>query len=85
MKYFYCTVKVLFKCQYFRVFFFRKLYFTTFQSLIVYFYCTTLHIKYPLILNYIRNLLLSYFYSSKNNKMLYLSTSNYYICNVLKY
>ncbi len=85
MKYFYSTVKVLFKCQYFRVFFFRKLYFTTFQSLIVYFYCTTLHIKYHFILNYIRNLLLSYFYSSKNYIFFYLSPRNYYIFNVLMY
>ncbi len=37
------------------------------------------------MLNYIRNLVISYFYSSKINSKIYLSTKKYYIFNVPKY
>lgn len=65
VKYFY-PAQVHYKCLYIiRVFFFGKLYFTTFQSIISYF---LLHyISYWISFNtYIRNLILSYFYSCKS-------------------
>ncbi len=66
VKYFYCNqVNVKSICS-LSVFFFRKLYFTTFQSIMSYFYCTIFHklllllvVFLPLILKNIKNVVLS--------------------------
>ncbi len=69
VKYFYSVqVSVHYQC-----FPLENFYFTTFQSIILYFYCTTFHIKYNLILNYIRNLVLFTFTNLSNSKF-YLRT-----------
>ncbi len=69
------------KCLYFiKSVFFRKLVLHNIPKHHIVLFTALFHIKYN-VLNYIRNLVLTFLYSSKSNSMFYLSTRKYYIFN----